>query len=130
VEITLSCYYRSKTYWEEFIVDGRNDFYNKKGFDGILAETTVINLFYKIKLKPFYIFKSVDLKIIFENIFNRTQKYNPIGNSINRAFIFEVAGEIWNSYLRINPRDDGRANKKKLRTIQFWNKIIRKQNKS
>ncbi len=93
-EITLSCYYRSKTYWEEFIVDGRNDFYNKQGFDGILAETTVINLFYKFTLKPFYFLKSLQLKVRFENIFNRVQKFIPIGNSINRAFIFEIVGEI------------------------------------
>ncbi len=92
--ITASWLYRSKTYWEEYTVNSYNDYYNNSGFDGVLPETSVISLFYKFTLNPFYIFRSVQFKIIFENIFNSTQKYIPIGNSINRAFIFEVVGEI------------------------------------
>lgn len=92
--ISASWYYRSKTYWEEYRVPGVNDYYSNSGFDGVLPEASVVNLFYKFTLKPFYVFKSLQLKIIFENIFNATQKYIPIGNSINRAFIFEVVGEI------------------------------------
>jgi len=92
--VTASWYYRSKSYWEEYIVRSVNDYYSNSGFDGVLPETSVINLLYKFTLKPFYIFKSLQLKIIFENIFNGAQKYIPIGNSINRAFIFEMVGEI------------------------------------
>ncbi len=92
--IAASWYFRSKTYWEEYAVNSFNDYYGNSGFDGVLPETSVINLFYKFTLNPFYVFKSLQLKIIFENIFNGTQKYIPIGNSINRAFIFEVVGEI------------------------------------
>ena len=92
--ISMNWYYRSKTYWEEYTVNSVNDYYSNSGFDGVLPETSVLNLLYKLTLKPFYIFKSLQFKIIFENIFNGTQKYIPIGNSMNRAFIFEVSGEI------------------------------------
>jgi len=92
--ISASWYYRSKTHWEEYSVQSANDYYNNSGFDGLLPEASIVNLFYKLTLKPFYVFKSLQLKIVFENIFNATQKYIPIGNSINRAFIFEVVGEI------------------------------------
>jgi len=80
--VTASWYYRSKTYWDEYTVQSMNDYYKKSGFDGVLPETSVVSLFYALTLEPFYIFKSLQLKIIFENIFDRTQKFIPVGNSV------------------------------------------------
>ncbi|MEN8191834.1 MAG: hypothetical protein ABFS12_03390 [Bacteroidota bacterium] len=92
--IAASWFYRTKSYWSEFTVSKENDFYLETGFDGLLPQISVVSLYYDFTLKPFYIFNILHFKISLENVFNSTQKYLPIGNSLNRTFVFAIAGEL------------------------------------
>jgi hypothetical protein len=92
--LTLNWQYNSKTVWEDFIVSLENDFYNGSGFEGRVGDVSSFNLYFDYNFSNFYLFDNLNSRISFTNIFNREMQYHPLGNRLDRAFVFSLAGNF------------------------------------
>ncbi len=93
-KLTLNWQYNSKTIWNDFIVTPENDFLNQTGFDGRVGDVSTYNLYFDYSFTKFYFFDYLTVKLSFTNIFNREVRYHPLGNRLDRAFVFSLSGNI------------------------------------
>jgi hypothetical protein len=93
-KLTLNWQYSSKTIWEDFIVSPENDFLKMTGFDGRVGDVNTFNLYFDYSFIKFYFFEKLTARLSFTNIFNREVRYHPLGNRLDRAIVFSLAGNI------------------------------------
>ena len=93
-KLTFNWLYNSKTIWDDFIVKPQNDFYDGNGFDGRVGDISSFNLYFDYGFTNFYFFSYLNARISFTNIFNREMRYHPLGNRMDRAFIFSLSGNL------------------------------------
>jgi hypothetical protein len=93
-EVSLEFQYKGRSFFDEYQVSKDNDNYWHTGFDGLVPETNIFGITFQQKLINFYFMKEILFDISISNIFDKSNKYLPIGNNLDRAFIFSIYSVI------------------------------------
>ncbi|MBL1212599.1 MAG: hypothetical protein HND52_04455 [Ignavibacteriae bacterium] len=93
-KLTFNWLYNSATVWQDFSVRPENDFYKGTGFDGEVDEISSFNLYFEYDFTSFYFLENLNVKMSFTNIFNRAMRFHPLGNRMDRAFLFSLSGKL------------------------------------
>jgi hypothetical protein len=86
--------YRGEAFWEEYRVERNNDFLSGIGFNAVVPEINRFNTSFGLHINSLYFLRDIDFTMLIENIFNNAVQYHPLGNKINRAFIFSLSLKI------------------------------------
>jgi len=82
--------YFSKSIWDDFIVEPQNDYLLGSGKDGTIPSFTTLDIFYEQKINNIIFMKEFNFRLAVTNIFNRTVRYLPVGNEIERAVVITL----------------------------------------
>lgn len=86
--------HKSESFFDEYNVSKKNDHFLNTGFNGLIPETNIFSISFRQKFINFYFAKELLLNISIENIFDRINKYHPVGNNLNRAVIISIYTNI------------------------------------
>lgn len=80
-----------KSFWHDFVLIPDDDDYLRKGFDGRIDETTVIDMAVSRRFERFYFANGLEVSVQAQNLLNAPYRRIPVGNFIDRAVFVYVS---------------------------------------